>query len=53
MLSVGDTSDFISEGGVVDLCVENGKVRVEIDAHAARQRNLRISAHLLGLAKVR
>ena len=51
IFSVGDTSDFIAEGGVVGLPVENGKVRVEIDNHAARQRNLRVSAHLLGLAR--
>jgi hypothetical protein len=52
VLSVGDSSDFIAEGGVVDLRLESGKVRVEIDAQAARQRNLHVSAHLLGLAKV-
>ena len=51
VLSVGDTSDFVAEGGVVGLPVENGKVRVEIDNHAARRRNLRVSAHLLGLAR--
>jgi hypothetical protein len=51
VLSVGESSDFIAEGGVVDLRVENGKVRVEIDAPAAHQRNLRVSAHLLGLSK--
>ena len=52
VLSVGDTGDFITEGGVVDLCVERGKVRIEIDPQAARKRNLRVSSHLLALAKV-
>ena len=50
ILSVGETSGFISEGGIVVLRVEDGRVRIEIDAQAAKQKNLRISAHLLDLA---
>ena len=52
VLSIGDTNDFIAEGGVVGLKVEGGKVRVEIDPKAAKLKNLRVSSHLLGLAKV-
>jgi hypothetical protein len=51
VLPVGDTSDFIAEGGVVDFRLESGKVRIEIDAKAAREKNLRISSRLLGLSK--
>jgi hypothetical protein len=51
VLSVGDTNDFIADGGVVDLRLEGGKVRVEINSQAAKERNLRISPHLLELAK--
>jgi hypothetical protein len=51
-LSVGDTNDFIAKGGVVDLKLEGGKVRVEINPQAANDKGLRISSHLLDLAKI-
>ncbi len=51
VFSIGDTSDFIAEGGVVSLLVDNGRVRIEINADAARERRLRINARLLQLAK--
>jgi hypothetical protein len=51
VLPVGDTNDFIAEGGVINLRRENGKVRIEIDARAAKAKNLRISSRLLDLAQ--
>ena len=51
VLSVGDTSDFIAEGGIVSLRVEDGKVRMEINAEAAKAKRLRISSRLLQLAR--
>jgi hypothetical protein len=51
VLPVGDTDDFIAEGGVINLRLESGKVRIEIDARAAKARNLRISSRLLDLAQ--
>jgi hypothetical protein len=51
VLLIGDTDDFIAEGGVINLRLENGKVRIEIDARAAKARNLRISSRLLDLAQ--
>jgi len=51
VLSVGDTIDFISAGGIVGLRVESGKVRIEINAQLAKDRNLRMSSHLLDLAR--
>jgi len=51
VLSIGDTSDFIAEGGIVNLRTEDGKVRIEINSDAAAQRHLRISSRLLQLAK--
>jgi hypothetical protein len=51
VLSVGDTNDFIAAGGIVGLPLESGKVRIEISAQAAKERNLRISSHLLSLAQ--
>jgi len=51
IFSIGDTSDFIAEGGLVNLQVDNGKVRIEINADAARDRRLRVSSRLLQLAR--
>lgn len=51
VLPIGDADDFLAEGGVINLRLENGKVRIEIDARAAKARNLRISSRLLDLAQ--
>ncbi len=51
VLPVGDTNDFLAEGGVINLRLDGGKVRIEIDARAAKAKNLRISSRLLELAQ--
>jgi hypothetical protein len=51
VLPIGDTSDFITEGGVIGLRLENGRIRIQIRAQGAKEKNLRISAHLLSLAE--
>ena len=51
VLSVGDTSDFIAEGGIVNLRLENGKVRIDINEDAAKEVHLRVSSRLLQLAR--
>jgi hypothetical protein len=51
VLSIGDTDDFIAEGGIINLRLESGKVRIEIDARAAKAKSLRISSRLLDLAQ--
>ncbi|HUA57425.1 MAG TPA: YfiR family protein [Verrucomicrobiae bacterium] len=52
LLTVGEASDFISAGGIVNFKIENGKVRFEINVEAAEQGQLRISSKLLSLAEV-
>jgi hypothetical protein len=52
ILSIGDTSDFTGEGGVANLRIEDGKVRIEINAGAAKEKNLRISSRLMQLARI-
>jgi hypothetical protein len=52
VFSIGDTNDFIAEGGVANLRIESGKVRIEINAEAAKEKNLRISSRLMQLAKI-
>lgn len=51
VLSVGETDDFVKEGGMIGFCVENNKVRFEINVGAADRAKLKISSRLLLLAK--
>ena len=50
-LTVGGTPDFISQGGIISFILEGGKVRFQIDSKAAERADLRISSHLLRLAR--
>jgi hypothetical protein len=50
-LTVGETPDFISQGGIISFILESGKVRFQIDSKAAERAELRISSHLLRLAR--
>jgi hypothetical protein len=52
ILTVGESEEFTSSGGVVSLEVEEGKVRFQINADAAKQSKLRISSKLLSLAQM-
>jgi hypothetical protein len=52
ILTVGETAEFIGEGGVIDFKLENGKVRFEISVEAAQQAQIRISSKLLSLAEI-
>jgi hypothetical protein len=51
VLTVGDTSDFIAEGGMIALNLDNGRVRIQINTQPAKNKNLRISSRLLNLAE--
>jgi uncharacterized protein DUF4154 len=51
ILTVGESHDFISHGGIVNFIIEAGKVRFQIDSKAADRADLRISSHLLRLAR--
>jgi hypothetical protein len=50
-LTVGETENFASEGGVIGFCLEAKKVRFEVNLEAAGKARLKISARLLTLAK--
>ena len=52
VLTVGETQGFISDGGVINLKVEDGKVRFEINMEAAGAERLHISSKLLSLAQI-
>ena len=50
VLTIGETQDFIAEGGIINFVMDGARVRFEIDAEAAARENLRISSRLLQLA---
>jgi uncharacterized protein DUF4154 len=52
VLSIGESTDFAAEGGVIGLLVEAQKVRFEINTDAAATAGLKISSKLLALARI-
>ena len=52
VLTVGESEHFAQEGGMIGFCLEENKVRFEINLNAATQAKLKISARLLTLAKM-
>jgi hypothetical protein len=52
ILTVGEADGFASEGGIVNLKLESGKVRIQINVEAAEREGLRISSRLLNLAQI-
>jgi len=51
-LTVGETKGFADLGGVINLTVEENKLRFEINLDAAMQTRLKISSKLLALARI-
>lgn len=52
VLTVGESDDFTSRGGVVRLYTDQGRLRFEINMTRAEDAGLRVSAKMLGLAKI-
>ena len=52
VLTVGETDNFTSQGGIVNLKLEGGRVRIQINPAAAEEGQLSISANLLSLAQI-
>ena len=51
ILTVGESEHFAQDGGMIGFCLEDNKVRFEINLAAAKHSKLRISARLLVHAK--
>jgi hypothetical protein len=51
VLTVGETEHFAQQGGIIGFCLEQNKIRFEINLEAAGRAKLKISARLLTLAK--
>ena len=51
VLTVGESEDFLGQGGIIRLFVEDQKIRFDINQRAAETANLKISSRLLLLAR--
>lgn len=51
ILTVGESERFVQEGGMIAFCIEENKIRFEINLESAKTANLKISSRLLTLAK--
>src|ERR1700719_2247446 len=51
VLTVGESDDFLKKAGIIRFCVEDRKIRFEVNQEAAETVNLKISSRLLLLAK--
>ena len=51
-LTVGDTSGFTDDGGMINFVWDGGRVRFEANVDAAEHAHLRLSARLLTVAKL-
>jgi hypothetical protein len=51
ILTVGDTRDFIGQGGMINFVLENERVQFEVNRKTAEQSGLKISSKLLSLAR--
>jgi hypothetical protein len=52
ILTIGDTENFIRQGGAVRFFMENDRMRFEINLDATARAKLKVSAKLLGVAWV-
>jgi hypothetical protein len=52
VLTVSDGKGFTQAGGVIELFIEDGRMRFAINLDALEQTGVRLSSRLLGLAKV-
>ena len=51
-LTVGETLTFCEQGGIINLRVKDNHVRFDVNPRAAEQAGLKISSHLLKLARL-
>lgn len=52
ILSVGEDSQFINEGGIIRFFARNNRLKFEINPNQAKAQRLRISSRLLSLAQI-
>lgn len=52
VLTIGETPGFARSGGIINLILEDNKVRFEVNVQAAKDADLNISSRLLALARI-
>jgi hypothetical protein len=52
VLTIGETPGFARNGGIINLILEDNKVRFEVNVAAAKDADLNISSRLLALARI-
>ncbi len=52
ILTIGDTTGFAEQCGIINFYLKSGKVRFEVNIEASQRENLRISSKLLRLARI-
>ncbi len=52
LLTIGQSADFVQQGGMVGLENVDGKITLYVNLYVVRESNLNISARLLKLAKI-
>jgi YfiR/HmsC-like len=52
ILTIGEKAGFARGGGIINLVVEDNRVRFEVNVEAAKEANLNISSRLLALARI-
>ena len=52
ILTLADTINFVSKGGIIEMFVENNKIRFSINEKSAIENDLQISPRLSGLANI-
>ncbi len=50
-VTISDVEQFVDSGGIIGFTEEDNKIRFEINQETARKRGIKISSHLLGLAR--
>ena len=50
ILTVGESDQFLPQGGIINFLKKDGKIRFDVDVAAARAAHLEISSRLLSLA---
>jgi hypothetical protein len=52
VLTIGEMPGFAKSGGIINLVVEDNRVRFEVNVDAAKEADLSISSRLLALARI-
>ena len=52
VLTIGETDGFDQHGGIVNLLISDGRIKFEVNPHAAEKAHLQISSRLLSLATI-